>query len=210
MTAKYPKIKTVFLRDPENKYKTLLEGQYALPEFEYLKDNIWAFTEKVNGTNVRVIWTGNRVLYCGRTEKAQMPTFLLAKLQEMFPQELFKELYPEIPMCLYGEGYGARVQKGGGNYIPDGVDFVLFDVLIDNTWLERHNIEDIADKLSIGVVPITGEGILQNAIDMMRDGVRSTWGDFFAEGFVMKPKVELMSRRGHRIITKIKYKDFGG
>lgn len=39
----YHKIQTVFLRDPETKYKTLLEGQYAKPEFEYLKDCEWAF-----------------------------------------------------------------------------------------------------------------------------------------------------------------------
>ena len=46
---KYPKIQTVYLRDPETKYRTLLEGQFALPEFEYLANNEWIFTEKIDG-----------------------------------------------------------------------------------------------------------------------------------------------------------------
>ncbi len=41
----YHKIQTVFKRNPENKFKTLLIGDYSMPEFEYLKDNIWSFTE---------------------------------------------------------------------------------------------------------------------------------------------------------------------
>ena len=52
----YHKIYTIFKRNPKTKYKTLLEGKYSLPEFEYLKDCIWVFTEKIDGTNIRVIW----------------------------------------------------------------------------------------------------------------------------------------------------------
>ncbi|MBU1082564.1 MAG: hypothetical protein KKB59_18905, partial [Spirochaetes bacterium] len=47
---KYHKIQTVFKRDPETKFKTLLIGDFALPEFEYLKNNLWVYTEKVDGT----------------------------------------------------------------------------------------------------------------------------------------------------------------
>jgi len=36
----YHKIVTVFKRNPEN-MRYLLEGEWALPEFEYLKDNEW-------------------------------------------------------------------------------------------------------------------------------------------------------------------------
>ena len=48
----YHKIQTVFKRDPETKFKTLLMGEYSLPEFEYLKNNEWVFTEKIDGTKV--------------------------------------------------------------------------------------------------------------------------------------------------------------
>lgn len=39
-------------------------------------------------------------------------------------------------------------------------------------------------------------------------GIRSTWGDFEAEGIVARPKIELMTRSGHRLVTKIKCRDF--
>ena len=47
----YHKIQTVFKRDPETNHRTLLEGQYSMPEFEYLANNQWVFTEKIDGTN---------------------------------------------------------------------------------------------------------------------------------------------------------------
>jgi len=205
---KYHKIQTVYLRDPENRFKTLLEGQFALPEFEYLASNQWSFTEKIDGTNIRVGWDCEQVLFGGRTGNTQIPTFLSARLQELFPMSKFIRLYPDTPMTLYGEGYGAKIQKGGGNYIPDGVDFILFDVMIGGNYLERHNVEDIADKLKVETVPVIGTGTLFEAVEMTREGFQSTIGTQVAEGLVMRPVVELMSRTGKRVIAKIKYKDF--
>jgi ATP-dependent RNA circularization protein (DNA/RNA ligase family) len=207
---KYPKIQTVFLRDPDNNYKTLLEGQYAMPEFEYLKDNVWYFTEKIDGTNIRVQWNGEDIYFLGRTEDAQIPPFLLKRLQDVFPTDCFIDAEISAGTCLYGEGYGARIQKGGGSYIPDGVDFILFDIKIADWWLERENIEDIAAKFGIDVVPIIDRGCLEDAVERVRCGFRSAiaYSDINAEGLVMKPEVELMTRGGNRIITKIKYKDF--
>jgi len=61
---KYHKISTVFKRDPENNFKTLLFGEFATPELEYLQDNMWVFTEKVDGTNkVEEITDKIKVLY---------------------------------------------------------------------------------------------------------------------------------------------------
>jgi len=199
----YAKIQSVFKRD-EKTHKFIL-GEFSLPEFKYLKDNIWVFTEKVDGTNVRVMWDGSEVRFGGKTNDAQMPTFLLLKLQELFLPGKFKEL---PPLCLYGEGYGARIQKGGGNYIPNGCDFILIDILIDNWWLERENIEDIASKLCIKVVPIIGSGSIDAAIAKTSIGFNSTFGNFSAEGIVLKPQVALTNRKGERVITKVKHKDF--
>lgn len=208
--GKYPKIQTIYLRNPKTRHRTLLEGQYALPEFEYLADNKWLFSEKIDGTNVRVSWDGARIIFGGRTERAQLHATLYAKLQELFPPEKFAALYPDVPMTLYGEGYGAKIQKGGGNYIPDGVNFILFDVRINDTWLERENVEDIAAKLNIDTVPIVGRGSLLDAIEIARIGFQSQVAakERMAEGIVLRPTVELLNRRGHRIIAKIKHKDF--
>lgn len=215
MNSEYHKIQTVFKRDEIT--KRIIEGDYSLPEFEYLKDNLWIFTEKVDGTNIRVMWDGGNVVFGGKTDSAQMPVFLLYKLQELFEgiqkRQLLKETFSKdgVPfgeVCLYGEGYGAKIQGGGGNYNPNGVDFVLFDVNIGGIWLERGNVEDIAEKLGIRAVPIVGEGTLSEAVERTRVGFNSQWGDFIAEGIVARPKNELMTRRGERIITKIKQRDF--
>lgn len=208
---KYPKVQTVYLRDPETKYKTLLEGRFALPEFKYLANNEWVFTEKIDGTNVRVLWLPGEefpLLFKGRTDNSQFPTFLYEELQRMLPVAKFEGLYSDTPMTLYGEGYGARIQKGGGNYIPDGVSFILFDVKIEDSWLERENVKDIADHLGIEVVPVIERGSLFKAAGIARHGFGSQIGTQTAEGLVMRPAVELASRRGNRIIAKIKHKDF--
>ncbi len=205
----YHKIQSVFLRDPANRHKTFLMGQYSEPAFEYLKDNEWVFTEKVDGTNIRVGWNGEHVSFGGRTDDAQTPTFLLNKLAERFPKERIAATFPEsTDVVLYGEGYGAKIQKGGGNYIADGQDFVLFDVMIGGIWLERNNVEGIADKLGIKVVPIRGRGTLAQMIEYAAAGFSSEWGPFIAEGVVARPACEMLDRRGHRLITKVKHKDF--
>ena len=206
----YHKIQTVFKRD--EKTKRIIEGDWTLPEFEYLKNAQWVFTEKVDGTNIRVMWDGSSVVFGGKTDDAQMPVFLLYKLQELFDgtenRKKFSEKFGADSVCLYGEGCGAKIQKGGGNYNPNGVDFVLFDVKIGDWWLQQKNIKNITNYFNIHVVPIIGEGTLTEAIELTRQGQKSQWGDFFSEGIVARPKVELKTRRGDRIITKIKHRDF--
>ena len=206
----YPKIQTVFNRDPSTNYKTLIKGDFSLPEFQYLQDNNWTFTEKVDGTNIRVMFDGVNITFGGRTDRAQIPVFLMNKLNTIFlPKiDLFKLLFGTDNVCLYGEGYGAKIQKGGGNYRLDQ-SFVLFDIKVSNWWLKRSDIEEIGNKLQIDVVPIIGTGTLQEMVTMARLGFDSCWGNFMAEGIIAKPEIELFGRNGKRIITKIKYKDFG-
>lgn len=203
----YHKIDTVFMRDPSTKHRTLLEGQFAQDTFSYLAGNEWVFTEKVDGTNIRVMVNG-QVTFGGKTDDAQIPAALVQRLQERFlPQaDRLAEMFPDGG-CLYGEGYGARIQKGGGNYRPDQ-DFVLFDVKVGEWWLQRGDVEDVAAKLGLDVVPIIGRGTLADAVELAREGFNSTWGDFRAEGIVARPSVELKARNGRRIITKIKHRDF--
>lgn len=204
----YHKIQTVYLRDPKTNFKKLLVGEFALPEFKYLAHNDWVFTEKVDGTNIRIMFDGQQITFGGKTNQAQIPALLVARLQTLFlPQiETFRLKFQD-GVCLYGEGYGARIQKGGGNYRPDQ-NFVLFDVKIGDFWLERNNVEEIATALGIEIVPIIGTGTLQDMVDKTAVGFKSVWGNFQAEGIVARPAVELKARNGARIITKIKHKDF--
>jgi hypothetical protein len=208
---KYHKIVTVYERDPDTKYKYLIEGRFANPEFAYLSENIWNWSEKVDGTNIRVMWDEGRIRYGGKTDNAQIPAFLVNQMDEMFSVDTFNELYPALNLCLYGEGYGAKIQKGGENYIPYGQSFILFDVRVGDFWLQRYDVVDVADKLGIQVVPVVGVGSLNAAVEYARTGFSSKIAEtssVVAEGLVIRPAVELFDRQGHRIITKIKYKDF--
>ena len=204
----YHKIETVFLRDPKTRFKTLLHGEFARQEFEYLKDCEWIFTEKVDGTNIRIMFDGQTITFGGRTDNAQIPSHLANALNATFlPQiDVFKDSFPD-GVCLYGEGYGAKIQKAGGNYRSDQA-FVLFDVLVGSWWLKRDGVEDVAGKIGLTVVPTMGSGSLDLLCKVVSDGFKSTWGDFPAEGIVARPAVELVSRNGTRIITKLKCKDF--
>lgn len=207
--SQYHKIQTVFLRDPETNMKTLIDGAWSYEEFGYLADSEWVFTEKVDGTNIRVWFNEDGAHYGGKTEGALIHNGLVAHLRGVF------DAFPEsmLGLCLYGEGHGAKIQKGGGNYCQDQ-RFVCFDIRAydegagNHVWLRRESVEDICDMLGIPVVPIIGRGTLREAIEMTRSGFNSQWGDFTAEGIVARPSVELLTRRGHRVITKIKHKDF--
>jgi len=200
----YHKIQSIFKREEKTKKFT---KEYSLPEFKFLKDNLWEFTEKIDGTNVRVMWDNGELRFGGKTDNAQMPIKLMEKLQKIFTKEKMEKVFPEGKVILYGEGFGVKIQSGG-KYIQDDVDFILFDVLIENWWLKRKSVEDIANKLDIKIVKIIGEGTLKEAVEITKKGFNSEFGNFIAEGIVLRPKVQLFSRKGDRVITKVKYKDF--
>lgn len=208
---KYTKIETLFERDMEGT-KKLIEGKFRNEAVEFLKENKWICTEKIDGTNIGIVWDGHSVSYQGRTERAQIPAHLMNKLIEMFGgnenEELFEQKFGENKVILFGEGYGAKIQKGG-LYRSD-VSFILFDVYLpdQNLWLNRESIEDIAKSFNINVVPIILEGTIQDAIDYVKTKPKSTIGTANMEGLVCKPKVDVLDRRGNRVIVKVKVCDF--
>ena len=78
----YHKIETLFERD--EKTKKLIIGKFRNPTVEYLKDNVWTFTEKIDGMNTFVLYDGHEVTFGGRTERAQIPKPLLDRLNDLF------------------------------------------------------------------------------------------------------------------------------
>lgn len=207
---KYNKIETLYKRDMEGT-KQIMEGVFRNPTVEFLKDNVWQFTEKFDGTNIRVIWDGYRVTFGGRTNKADIPEHLLNFLTNTFKtseaEQIFEEKFGETPVILFGEGYGPKIQKSGGLY-RDDVSFILFDVLIGGNYQPRNSIEDIAKAFNIDVVPILFEGTLSEAEDFVKTHPNSSMGTAKMEGVVGRPKVELCDRTGKRVIVKIKWEDY--
>jgi len=209
----YHKIQSVYKRDPKNNYKTFLIGEWSKPEFEFLADNEWVWTEKIDGTNTRIMWDGKVVTFGGKTDNTQIPAFLVNYLVGLFKgtkkEKMFKDKFGnEGDVCLFGESCGVKIQKGGDNYKKDKNEFILFDIKIGDWWLKREDVENVAKYFNIKIAPIIGTGTIYEAIDKTKKGFNSHWGEFLAEGIVLRPKVELQGRDGKRIITKVKYKDF--
>ena len=120
-----------------------------------------------------------------------------------------KDLADEFPDggILFGEGFGAGIQKGGGKY-QDFQSFILFDVRVGDWWLEWPDVLDVGKALNLVTVPVVGRQTLNSAIEFVSAGFDSMYGGFPAEGIVAVPSVPLFNRMGRRVITKIKTKDF--
>ena len=248
----YQKINTIFKRDAKN--VIMPYDPFTEPEFEYLRGLKWRGECKVDGTNMRIevskerlcdVDTGEdtgvrfKMRFAGKTDNAQIPPKLQKFMEENYPKDkvfaalgLEEEIsikdwvnhkwtesdgvtpnYNAIPelYTIYGEGYGAGIQKAGGNYIKDGVGFIVFDVKVNDIYLKTDDRDEIANKLGAPIVPLMGYFTLDEAIEYVRKGFKtSLWDnkDFIEEGLVLRTDLGLRNRMGKRLITKIKYEDF--
>jgi hypothetical protein len=209
----YTKIETLWKRAPRS--GLVIPGEFSLPEFEYLAELSWRWTEKINGMNMRLRWDGSSVTVGGRTDGALLPATLCQALVPLtsdigrwhtaFPWEA-----ADVTVCC--EGYGAGIH-GGGKYRPDQA-VIVFDVRVDEWWLRRDDIEDVAANLGLDVVPSVGTFSLYDAWALIAGGhpsgesFTSAWPGVLIEGIVGKPEVELRTRDGSRLITKIKTADY--
>ena len=197
----YPKINAPYKRDDGGKF---IPGVFATKEIEFLAPCQWLWTEKVDGTNIRVTFHGGDIHYGGRTDRAAIPGPLLRSLQQIF--EPLRDSMRVGPITFYGEGYGPKIQNGGK--YRDTPGFVLFDVYSGGEWYSRDAMEGFAGELGLDVVPLLYRGPLSAAEDACAEGFNSQWGDFEAEGMIGKPDCKLFDRTGKPVWTKVKCRDY--
>ena len=214
--TEYHKIETLYERD-ETTHR--LKHPLVLKNRVYGLVNPWVFTEKIDGTNIRCIWRDGILTFAGKTDAAQMHPDLVRWLHTHLTPDLMRAAFPTqedaCPVVLYGEGYGAGIQKGGGDYSPEK-RLILFDVAVYASpdgpvwWLSDENVRDVGAKLSLDVVPRIGEMPLAAAAELVRTGFPSLVGTSgrLAEGVVGRPAEALFDKKGHRLIVKLKTKDF--
>lgn len=201
----YHKIETLYERD--EKTLKVKPGVFKNRTYTLLKE--WQFTEKIDGTNIRCIWQDGNLKFGGKTDNAQIHSDLVTWLYENVTVVRLTEVFPEVPVILYGEGYGAGIQKGG-LYSPTK-KFILFDILVDGIWwLNWESICDVAMKLNLEVVPFLGSMTIEQMTEMVRTGFQSRLGNGStrAEGVVGRPAETLFDKKGSRLILKLKTKDF--
>jgi ATP-dependent RNA circularization protein (DNA/RNA ligase family) len=206
--AEYHKIDTLFERNKE----TFAVNPEMLKSPVIRTISEWDVTEKIDGTNIRIMLSeAGEVSFGGRTNAAQIPGDLVLYLIKTFQQDRMKSLWLDgapAKLVLYGEGYGPGIQKGGGFYRKDKA-FILFDVLVgDKWWLEREAVQDVAAKLGIETVPYLGRMTINQIVEKVRVPFASALGEAIAEGIVARPIETLFDRRGERLIIKLKTKDF--
>ena len=199
----YPKIHAPFKRGDGGVFL----DEWARPEFEYLQDVTWTATEKIDGMNMRLFCGGDHYVIAGRTDRAEIPPALREHM-EALGERVAADLEG---LTLYGEGYGAGIQKGG-RYRPDQA-FILFDALTSyGRWLSRGELAPLAQDYDIPVVFDMGTAPLNDWITWVKEGksipsvaAEGSWWP--AEGVVLRTEVELHDARGERIITKLKSRD---
>ena len=87
----YHKIDSLFKRTERGE---LILGDFSRPEFAYLARTEWEWTEKVDGTNIRVSWDGMAVRFGGKTDNAMLPVPLLDRLHVLFTSETLAAIFP--------------------------------------------------------------------------------------------------------------------
>lgn len=234
--SEYPHIDSVYKRDLSLKAKPLIVGQFSTPEISYLQENNWLWSEKIDGTNIRIIITqeslpdpffsdsmdaassnGVHIYIKGRTNKATIPLGLIDYFENEFHNNNLSEKLVYFflkdqsnlesqTIILYGEGFGGKIQSG--HRYNETEQFALFDVRINHWWLNQTSVIEIANELGLPYAPIVGEGNLSQLSSFVKEGFVSLWNGCQAEGIIARPIIPLLTRRGDRVITKLKTKDF--
>jgi hypothetical protein len=229
VATEYHKINSLQKRHTEGPLKGRFTGEWCNPVHEYLQHNAWYCREKVDGRNIRIDLRKNYTVVAddlgyptyadpnnsaerfigGRTDNAQIPAPLYAVLEELFPLDKLVDHFGNesigTGITLYGEGFGAGIQKGGA-YGP--VDFILFDIKIGDFWLSEGAITGIAESLGLRRVPYQTM-TLSSAISIVSSHeLGSSIKEGEAEGLVCVPVVPLFDKWGQRVIVKVKGVDF--
>ncbi len=245
--GEYPKTENVWVRDEET--HKLVEDSFRLPQFEQIA--YWHVTEKIDGTNIRVIldWAYDEEMDLwrpvvdvrGRTDKASLPkNFVQEAFDVEEPYELTEDLLralaaitdqnildltlDPVMMVLYGEGYGAGIQSGGG-YAPSK-RFRSFDVrtykgIVEHgswgpgLWRTWDDVVQVSLSLGVKTAPVLhDEAPFAFVKSVVKGGLGSTvaredGGDILtpAEGVIARTNPYLYDYRGNRVMFKLKGKD---
>lgn len=209
----YPKISAIFER-LEDGSKLLDETKFSRDVFEYLKNDNWIGTEKLDGTNIGIYWDGHKIHIQGRTPDANFSALQFEYLMDRFGgsdnEELFEQNFGEKPVVLFGELVGKGIQACGGCYCPDGYRFVMFDVYFpdNNLWADKAALMTFADMFGVEyTIPVIC-GTLWECVDFVKKMPKSDFGNLLSEGIVVRPMIEMFDNQGKRVIAKIKVRDF--
>jgi len=227
----YGKTENLFKRDPDT-HKLTYEKR--LPEFDLVHEFSWIATEKIDGTNVRIIIENGdlgddpfRTELRGRTNKANLPTGLYVYPDQDGLLNLYRDwdMPKDTILTFYGEAFGAGIQKGGSYSSSKHIrvfDLVtsrrrfseeMDDLGLDHRWAHYGAFCEAAQYAGLSVAPRVFPGFtLAEMIERVRHGFRSPTAQLHgaggdAEGIVCRTDPYIFDSRGNRIMFKLKTKD---
>ena len=207
----YPKIENLWKRNTKH---LLTEGEHTLSEFANV--NRWEISEKIDGMNIKIEFINDSFLFDavlsfgGRTDKTEIPSQLLKHLEETFSLDFFKEVFPGANnVVIFGEGYGPKIQKGGGKYRKDQ-GFIGFDIFINGWWMTQQKVYDTLSNVGISVVPHLGRGTIRNIVDFVKQNPTSCISKEpkEMEGIVARSYPLMLFRNGNPVMFKLKVIDY--
>lgn len=205
----YLKINTLYKR---NEKGIIIPDEFSDNIFRYLYNIDWYILEKLNGSNIQIIWdpfSDISIRYRGRSESSNIPCILLDVLQNKFEPIKYKlkKLFPDKKVRFFGEGIGPGITlKHSYN---NSYDIVLFDVVVNDSWLLYPSLKDISNELDINYVPCVNCGNLDVAINIVKNGFKSYIDPTLdAEGVVAVTMCKLLNENGDPIKVKLKTVDF--
>lgn len=157
ITSEYPKLKNLHKRDPaDNKVIDAYTDEIFSPEL--LGNAGWTWREKLDGTNLRIIWDGHRAEYRGRTDRAQFSgpqeLFLQKTIETQGFEELLEQTFGNTEAALYAELIGNKIQ--GNPHKIVGYEIRVYDAFVAGWWLLPANVDELANSLGLGSAEIIG------------------------------------------------------
>ena len=225
----YPKTENLYARD-EVTHKLRL-GEFKRLDFSQV--DCWRVTEKIDGTNIRLVLQAGAFEVRGRTDAASLPpNFEEEALGQAGADTMAAALAAidpagvAITMIVFGEGYGPGIQKGGGGY-AERKSLRIFDVLTykegcySPLWRTWDDVVTVATILGLQTVPTLLIGApTETIVELVRSDLYSQvaardldpliddlWSLRKMEGVVARTDPYLYDYRGHRVLWKLKKHD---
>lgn len=185
-----------------------LEKEFRNPTVAFLANQHWACRRKLDGENIRIYWDGEQALWNGKTNAFQCSGEFTNYMNNTFIEEIFEEKFGhEKKVVIFGEKMGPKTQGNELGLEKDEV--IIYDVCIDGYWLDKWSVKSIAEYFGCRtcydfMTPLEDNNMsLIGWIITVAKGQYKDW-----EGLVLTPAVEIRDQKNHRIIVKVKNKDY--
>ena len=202
----YQKIETLYKFD--TKLKRFIEGDFVNPIVKYLANCEWQASEKIDGTNIRILWTGFNFEIKGREDTSGIPEEVISLYKSIFTKDMeyaFEQKFKDKQVILCMEAYAGKIQ---GHIYSGNEKLIGYDIMINEQYIDRKGSKEIFEEFGFDYVPTLNFKTLWEAIDYVKTSTKSIIDNTATiEGLVCLPKERNYDNQGNRICVKIKARD---